>query len=130
MNDICSSHHGGNAESREAFSTSNYDNQRLEVFGYFQKHPEGITRSEGCQESQIPWQSFAARCTELYQNDWLVKIPCEQLKAGDRPYLRRKTPRGRNAAVLRVHPGWNPSWPIKVKSYPKAKVTPTPEVAE
>src|ERR1700736_4189641 len=57
MDDICSSHHGGNA----AFSSSNYDNQRLEVFSYFQRHPEGITRNEGCQESQIPWRSFAAR---------------------------------------------------------------------
>jgi hypothetical protein len=29
-----------------------------------------------------------------------------------------------------VHPDWDATWTIKVKSYPKAKVTATPEVVE
>jgi hypothetical protein len=89
MNDLCATHHGGNAESAAAFeSLSHLERDRHIIWSTIaQAGPMGLTCDEAEQKLDIRHQSCSARITELKARGLLLII-------GKRP-----TRSGRNAAV-------------------------------
>jgi predicted transcriptional regulator len=112
MEDICSTYHKGNTESREAHASIERvkEAMRLKIIGRLKEVPSGRTCDEIETDLGLRHQTASARISELLAVGRIIRTK-----------IRRATRSGRSASVVVLPEHWTPDYGLAGTRRTRAK---------
>jgi predicted transcriptional regulator len=112
MDDICTTYHKGNTESREAHASIERmkEAMRVKIVGRLKEVPSGRTCDEIETDLGLRHQTASARISELLASTRIIRTT-----------IRRPTRSGRSASVVVAPEHWTPEYGVAGPGRARAK---------